>query len=99
VLCVYRETIADALDTLEARGLLTYTTHETGITFTLRPPEDVSFLQDTVQQRIGNRARSVIVSEEPAPLKGTLPSARHQTSNDVLGPTVTREKIATELRK
>jgi DNA-binding transcriptional regulator YhcF (GntR family) len=99
VLCVYRETVAEALEALEARGLLSYTTHERGVTFVLRKMEDLSFLHDVVRQRTGNRARSVMVSDESAPMGATMASARSRTSEDVLAKTVTRDKIASELRR
>jgi hypothetical protein len=98
VLCVYRETVAEALAALAARGLLAYTTYERGITFTLRRLDDVAFLQDAVQQRTGNRARSVTVSDGP-PLGATRTLSRTPTSEDVMAGTVTREKIASELRR
>jgi len=99
VLCVYRETVAEALEALEAKGLLSYSTHERGVTFALRRLDDLSFLQDAVQQRSGNRARSVTLSDEPAPRVATTASARLPCGEDVLAETVTRDRIVSELRR
>src|SRR5208282_2554673 len=106
VLCVHRETMADALRALDARGLLTYTTHERGITFNLRQLNDVSFLQDGAQprsishsDRTVNHAQSVVVSETTAPTRAVLPPAYSRTGEDLLMNTVTREGIASKLRR
>ncbi len=41
--------VSDALEALEARRLLAYTTHERGVTFVLRRLNDLSFFRDSVQ--------------------------------------------------